>query len=73
MNGYQCVYQDLKQAQLNYCNVYIVLGAELLEGMLRRALFRKTILRKGIFGRKIIAEGHFEKAYSGRAIQEGHC
>ena len=36
-------------------------------------IFRKIILRKGIFEMTIIEEGHFEKAYSGRAIQEGHC
>ena len=34
-----CVFQDLKQARLNYCNVYIVFGAELLEGVLKKGTF----------------------------------
>ena len=47
MNGYQCVYQDLKQARLNYCNVYIVFGAELLEGMLKKGTFKENYFEEG--------------------------
>ena len=42
-----CVYQDLKQAELNYCNVYIVFGAELLESMLNKGTFQKNYFEEG--------------------------
>ena len=42
-----CVYQDLKQAELNYCNVYIVFGAELLEDMLKKGTFQENYFEEG--------------------------
>ena len=47
----------MTHAQLDYCNVYIVIGITLFEGNLKKGTVEETFLRKGIFGRDIMRKG----------------